>query len=55
MADGMIVVAPLRPGAEPGVYHGRVLFTMERRWDLRLRVSGKGKPFELTLTEHVGR
>ena len=55
MADGMTVVAPLRVGPEPGVYRGRVLFTMEGRWNLRLRVSGKGKSFELTLTEHVGR
>lgn len=55
MADGMTVVAPLRAEPETGIYRGRVLFTMEGRWDLRVRVSGTGKPFELTLTEHVGR
>lgn len=55
MADGMAAVAPLQPGPEPGIYRGRVLFTMEGRWDLKLRVSGKGKPFELTLTEDVKR
>ncbi len=55
MADGMTVVAPLRAGPESGVYRGRVLFTMEGRWDLKLRVNTKGKPFEVTLTEHVAR
>ena len=28
MADGMTVLAPLRPLPEPGIYRGRVLFTM---------------------------
>lgn len=55
MADGMSVVAPLRPAGEAGVYRGRVLFTMEGRWDLTLRVAREGKRFELPLTEHVGR
>lgn len=55
MADGMTVVAPFQAAPEPGIYRGRVLFTMEGRWDLTLRVSGKGKPFELTLTEDVKR
>jgi hypothetical protein len=55
MPDGMTVLAPLRPGSEPGIYHGRVLFTMEGRWELRLRVRGQGKPFELSLTEQVSR
>lgn len=55
MADGMTVIAPLPPGAEPGIYRGRVLFTMGGRWELRLRVAGKGAPFEVPLTEHVGR
>lgn len=55
MADGMSVVAPLRPADEAGVYRGRVLFTMEGRWDLTLRVVREGQRFELPLTEHVGR
>jgi hypothetical protein len=55
MADGMTVLAPLRPGAEPGIYSGQVLFTMEGTWELRLRVRGQGKPFELSLTEQVSR
>ncbi|HEU4367856.1 MAG TPA: FixH family protein [Methylomirabilota bacterium] len=55
MADGMSVVAPLRPTGEAGVYRGRVLFTMEGRWDLTLRVAREGKRLELPLTERVGR
>lgn len=55
MADGMTVVAPLRAVSNPGVYSGRVLFTMEGRWDLTLRVAREGKRFELPLIEHVGR
>jgi hypothetical protein len=55
MTDGMTVVAPLRPAAEPGVYRGRLLYTMEGRWDLSLRVSRDGKQFEVPLTEQVAR
>jgi hypothetical protein len=55
MADGMTVIAPLAPATEPGIYRGRVLFTMGGQWELRLRVAGKGRPFEIPLTEHVGR
>lgn len=55
MADGMTVIAPLPPAAEPGIYRGRVLFTMGGRWELRLRVAGKGTPLEVPLTEDVGR
>jgi hypothetical protein len=55
MSDGMSVVAPLRPAGEAGVYRGRVLFTMEGKWDLTLRVARGGKRVELPLTEHVGR
>ena len=55
MADGMSVAAPLRPGPEPGIYRGRVLFTMEGSWELTLRVARQGKRLELPLTEHVGR
>jgi hypothetical protein len=54
MADGMTVVAPLRAAPEPGVYRAHVL-TMEWRWDLKPRAITKGKPFEVTLTEHVTR
>jgi hypothetical protein len=55
MADGMSVVAPLRPAKEPGMYRGRLLFTMEGRWELTLRVAHEGRRFELPLTEHVAR
>ena len=55
MADGMSIVAPLRPAAEPGVYRGRVLFTMEGTWELTLRIARQTKQLELPLTEHVGR
>ena len=55
MPDGMTVLAPLRPGSEPGMYRGQVVFTMEGRWDLTLRVSGPERSFELSLTEQVGR
>ncbi len=55
MADGMSVVAPLRPAKEPGMYRGRVLFTMEGRWELTLRIASDKRRFELPLTEHVGR
>ena len=55
MTDGMTVVAPLRPGSEAGVYRGRVLFTMEGKWELTLRVSHAGRRLELPLTELVAR
>jgi hypothetical protein len=55
MTDGMSVVAPLGPAGEAGVYRGRVLFTMEGRWALVLRIALGSARFELPLTEHVGR
>ncbi len=55
MADGMSLVTPLRSDKEAGVYRGRVLYTMEGRWELTLRVTHGGKRFELPLTEHVTR
>jgi hypothetical protein len=55
MADGMSVVAPLRPTATPGVYRGEVLFTMEGPWDLAVRVVRAGRRFEVPLKEEVGR
>lgn len=53
MADGMSVVVPLWPAGDAGIYRGRVLFTMEGRWKLTLRVIREGKRFELPLTERV--
>jgi hypothetical protein len=55
MADGMSVLAPLRPAGDAGIYRGRVLFTVEGRWELTSRVIREGTRFELPLTEHVGR
>ena len=55
MADGMTVLAPLRPGREPGLYRGRVLFTMEGPWELTLLIAAQGRRFELRLIERVGR
>jgi hypothetical protein len=55
MADGMSIAAPLRPAGEAGVYRGQVLFTMEGRWELTLRIAREGQRVELPLTEHVGR
>jgi hypothetical protein len=55
MSDGMTVLSALRPSTEPGLYSGRVLFTMEGRWDLTLRVAAHGKRFELALPELVTR
>jgi hypothetical protein len=53
MADGMSVVAPLQPTEEPGIYRGRVLFTMEGTWILTLRVATGNRRFQLPLTEQV--
>ena len=55
MADGMTVLAPLRPGREAGLYRGRVLFTMEGPWELTLRIAAQGTRFELPLIERVER
>jgi hypothetical protein len=55
MADGMAVITPLRPAGESGTYSGRVIFTMEGEWQLKARVVWMDKPFELLLTERVGR
>jgi hypothetical protein len=54
MADGMTVLAPLRPTAEPGMYRGRVVFTMEGQWNLTLRVVRGMQRFELPLSVQVG-
>lgn len=55
MADGMSAAAPLRASGEPGIYRGEVLFTMEGRWDLTVRVVSQGRRLELPLREEVGR
>ena len=55
MADGMSAAAPLRPAGEPGVYRGEVLFTMEGRWDLTVRVVRPTGRVEIPLREEVGR
>lgn len=55
MADGMSTAAPLRPAGAPGIYRGEVLFTMEGRWDLTVRVLSQGRRLELPLREEVGR
>jgi hypothetical protein len=55
MADGMSTAAPLRPTGAPGTYRGVVLFTMEGRRDLTVRVVSQGRRLELPLREEVGR
>jgi hypothetical protein len=55
MADGMSTAAPLRPAGEPGVYRGEVLFTMEGRWDLTVRVVRQAGRLEIPVREQVGR
>lgn len=55
MADGMTVLAPLRRAAEPGMYRGRVMFTMQGLWNLIVRVVRKNQRFELPLSEQVDR
>jgi hypothetical protein len=55
MADGMSAAAPLRPAAEPGVYRGEVLFTMEGPWDLTIRVVRPTGRVEIPLREEVAR
>jgi len=55
MADGMSAAAPLRSAGAPGVYRGEVLFTMEGRWDLTVRVARQAGRFELPVREDVAR
>ncbi len=54
MVDGMTVVAPVR-ATGGGIYRGEVLFTMEGRWDLAVRVVRQGHRFEVPLQEEVAR
>lgn len=55
MADGMSTAAPLRAVDEPGLYRGEVLFTMEGRWDLTVRVVRQAGRIEIPVREEVGR
>jgi hypothetical protein len=55
MADGMSVASALRPSSEPGIYGGQVLFTMEGRWDVTIRIVRQGRRLEIPLQESVAR
>lgn len=55
MADVMSTAAPLRPAGEPGIYRGELLFTMEGRWDLTIRVVRRAGRLDVPLQEAVAR
>ena len=55
MADGMSAATPLRPSRDLGVYRGEVLFTMNGRWDLTIRVVRPTGRVEIPLREEVAR
>lgn len=55
MADGMSTAAPLRAVGERGLYRGELLFTMEGRWDLTVRVVRPAGRLEIPVPEHVSR
>jgi uncharacterized GH25 family protein len=55
MADGMSAAAPLRSAGAPGVYRGEVLFTMEGRWDLTVRVARQSGRLEVPVRENVAK
>ena len=55
MADGMSAAAPLRSAGSSGVYRGAVLFTMEGRWDLTVRVARQAGRLEIPVRENVAR
>ncbi len=55
MADGMSAAAPLRPSSAPGVYRGEILFTMQGRWDLTVRVVRQTGRVEIPIREEVTR
>lgn len=55
MADGMSAATPLRPAHNPSVYRGEVLFTMNGRWDLTIRVVRPTGRVEIPLREEVAR
>jgi hypothetical protein len=51
-ADGSTVQAAFEP-EQPGVYRGRLPLSGEEARDLRLRVVGQGRRFELALGQAV--
>lgn len=53
LAGGGPVGLALRPGREPGVYHGRVKTGSAGLEELRLRVAAREKRFELSLAQGV--
>ena len=53
MADGMAVRADLRPAGTDGVYSGRLLLTMQGRWDMRLTIAHPRGTREIRFTEQV--
>ncbi len=53
MRDGSSVSTPLEATPEPGVYRGRIVQTGEGPRDLRLRVVGRDRRFELALSQAV--
>ena len=55
MADGMSAAVPLRSAGAPGTYRGEVLFTMEGRWDLIVRVARQAGRFEIPIRENVAK
>ena len=55
MADGMTAAAPLRAAGAPGTYRGEVLFTMEGRWDLLVRVARQAGRLEIPIRETVAK
>ena len=55
MADGMSAAAPLPSSNGPGVYRGEILFTMQGRWDLTVRVVRQTGRVEIPIREEVAR
>jgi hypothetical protein len=55
MADGMSAAAPLRAAGAPGSYRGEILFTMQGRWDLTVRVVRSAGRVEIPIREDVAR
>ena len=56
MMDGMTAAAPLRSVDPPGVYRGELLFTMQGRWDLTVRVARQAERLiEIPVRENVVR
>jgi hypothetical protein len=53
MSDGSLVQAPLAPTADPGTYHGVLVFSPHGPWDLRLRIARRGSTVEVPLANQV--